>query len=48
MKTYSKEEYKVRLKAKDYYLISLKGKKDVGLFKINKNQLNQQKEIKKT
>jgi hypothetical protein len=39
MKTYSKEEYKVRLKAKDYYLISLKGEPSKNVFKINKEQL---------
>ncbi len=42
MKTYSTEYYKVRHKAKNWYLISLKREPDKGLFKINKKQLNKQ------
>ena len=38
MKTYSENEYKIRLKNKGFYLISKKGEPNNGLFKINRNQ----------
>ena len=38
MKTYSKEDYIISHKTPEYYLIRLKGKKGVGLSKVDREQ----------